>query len=48
MKRMFTLALATLAIATTVFALTVDNSVGTWKANITASKYTPAPWPVKA
>jgi hypothetical protein len=45
---MFTLALATLAIATTVFALTVDNSVGTWKANITASKYTPAPWPVKS
>jgi hypothetical protein len=48
MRRMFSLALAALAIATTLSALVVDNSIGTWKANVTASKYTPAPWPVKS
>ena len=48
MRRMFSLALAALAIATPLAALGVDNSLGTWKVNITASKYTPAPWPVKS
>jgi hypothetical protein len=48
MRRMFTLVFAILAITTTMAALEADNSLGTWKANITASKYTPAPWPVKS
>jgi hypothetical protein len=45
---MFTLVFAILAITTTMAALEADNSLGTWNANITASKYTPAPWPVKS
>jgi hypothetical protein len=48
MRRMFSLALVVLAITTTSAALGPDNSAGTWKANVTASKYTPAPWPVKS
>jgi hypothetical protein len=48
MRRMFSLALVVLAITTTSAALGPDNSLGTWKANVTASKYTPAPWPVKS
>jgi len=48
MRRMFYVALAALALTTTLTALEADNSLGTWKANITASKYTPAPWPVKS
>jgi hypothetical protein len=48
MRRMFSLALVVLAITTTSAALGPDNSIGTWKANVTASKYTPAPWPVKS
>ena len=48
MRRMFSLALAALAFTTTLVALEADNSLGTWKANIAASKYTPAPWPVKS
>jgi hypothetical protein len=45
---MFSLALVVLAITTTSAALGPDNSLGTWKANVTASKYSPAPWPVKS
>jgi hypothetical protein len=45
---MFSLALAALALTTTLAALEADNSLGTWKVNIAASKYTPAPWPVKS
>jgi len=45
---MFSLALIVVAITTTLFALGADNSLGTWKANTKASKYTPAPWPVKS
>ena len=48
MRRMFSLAWVVLAISTTLAALGADNSLGTWKANIAASKYTPAPWPVKS
>ena len=48
MRRIFTLALAVLAITSTVAAFGADNSVGTWKANLEKSKYTPAPWPVKS
>jgi hypothetical protein len=48
MRKMFSLALAVLAIVTPLAALGADNSLGTWKANIGASKYTPAPWPVKS
>ena len=48
MRRIFSLALAALALTTTLAALEADNSLGTWKANIAASKYTPAPWPVKS
>jgi len=45
---MISLALVVLAMSTTLAALEADNSLGTWKANIEASKYTPAPWPVKS
>ncbi len=48
MRKIFNLALAVLAIATPLTAMAVDNSLGTWKANVEASKYTPAPWPVKS
>lgn len=48
MRRMFSLALAVLAITAPLAALGADNSLGTWKVNIAASKYTPAPWPVKS
>ena len=48
MRRMFSLALAALAFTTTLVALEADNSLGTWKVNIAASKYTPAPLPVKS
>lgn len=47
MRRLFCLALFALAI-TTVSAWGADNSLGTWKADIAKSKYTPAPWPVKS
>jgi len=47
MRRIFPLALVALALTTSLVALETDNSLGTWQANITASKYTPAPWPVK-
>ena len=48
MRRIFSLALVALALTTSLVALETDNSLGTWQANITASKYTPVPWPVKS
>ena len=48
MRKIFTLALFALAVTTTLSAWGADNSLGTWKANIAKSKYTPAPWPVKS
>jgi hypothetical protein len=48
MRRLFGLALIAMALTTTLAALEADNSLGTWKANMTASKYTPAPWPIKS
>jgi|KBSMisStaDraftv2_1062788.scaffolds.fasta_scaffold71477_4 hypothetical protein len=48
MKKLITLALATLAITTSVAAFGADNSLGTWKLNVEKSKYTPAPFPVKS
>ena len=48
MKKLLTLALATLAITSTVAAFGADNSLGTWKLNVEKSKYTPAPFPVKS
>jgi hypothetical protein len=48
MRRILSLALAALALTTTLVALEGDNSLGTWKANIAASKYTPVPLPVKS
>jgi hypothetical protein len=48
MRRILSIALAALALTTTLAAVDTDNSLGTWKANIAASTYTPAPWPVKS
>ena len=48
MRKILSLALFALVITTTVSAWGADNSLGTWKANIAKSKYTPAPWPVKS
>jgi len=48
MRRTLAMALFVLAMTTTLIAQKVDNSFGTWKVNIEASKYTPAPWPVKS
>src|ERR1019366_4332729 len=48
MRKIFTLALFVLATTLTLSAAGADNSLGTWKANIAKSKYTPAPWPVKS
>ncbi len=48
MRKLFSLALFALVITTAVSAWGADNSLGTWKANIAKSKYTPAPWPVKS
>ena len=48
MRKIFSLALFALAITITVSASGQDNSLGTWKANVAKSKYTPAPWPVKS
>jgi len=48
MRKVFSLALFTLAVSTTVCAWGADNSLGTWKANIAKTKYTPAPWPVQS
>lgn len=48
MRRMFSLGLAALALTTTLVALEADNSLGTWKVNIAASRSTPTPLPVKS
>jgi hypothetical protein len=48
MRKVFSLALFALVITTAVSAWGADNSLGTWKANMAKSKYTPAPWPVKS
>ena len=48
MKRSLTLALAALAIASTAVAFAADNSLGTWKLNVSKSKYSPGPLPVKS
>jgi hypothetical protein len=48
MRKLFSLALFALVFSTTLSAWGADNSLGTWKANIAKSKYTPAPWPVKS
>jgi hypothetical protein len=47
MRRMLGSVLAILAV-TAIAALGADNSVGTWKINVTKSKYTPAPFPIKS
>ena len=47
MRRIFSLALIVLAITCAAPAFGADNSLGTWKANLEKTKYTPAPWPVK-
>lgn len=48
MRKIFGITLIVLAItsASAVFAAD-DNSIGTWKANVEKTRYTPAPWPVK-
>ena len=48
MRRILSLALIVLAITSAAAAFGDDNSLGTWKANIEKTKYTPAPWPVKS
>lgn len=48
MKRLLTLALATLAITSTAAAFAADNSLGTWKLNVSKCKYSPGPLPVKS
>jgi hypothetical protein len=40
--------LIVLAVASMGAATAKDNSIGTWKANVEKTKYTPAPWPVKS
>jgi hypothetical protein len=47
MRKVLCVALLALATTITLSANGQDNSLGTWKANIAKSKYTPAPWPVK-
>jgi|SRR5438477_9241010 len=47
MRKIFSSALIVLAIASATAAFGADNSLGTWKANIEKTKYTPAPFPVK-
>jgi hypothetical protein len=46
-RKIFSLASIVLALTSPLAALGADNSLGTWKVNVAASKYTPAPWPVK-
>ena len=48
MRRILSLALVVLAITSAAAAFGADNSLGTWKANLEKTKYTPAPWPVKS
>lgn len=47
MRKVLCVALLALATTITLSANGQDNSLGTWKANVAKSKYTPAPWPVK-
>src|ERR1039458_3097310 len=47
MRTILTRAFIALAI-TTVAAFGADNTLGTWKLNVAASKYTPAPMPIKS
>ena len=47
MRRILNTTLLALAI-TTVAAFGADNTLGTWKLNVAASKSTPAPMPVKS
>ena len=47
MRKIFSLASIVLALTSPLAALGADNSLGTWKVNVAASKYTPAPGPVK-
>jgi hypothetical protein len=48
MRRIFSLALIVFAITSAAAAFGADNSLGTWKANLEKTKYTPTPWPVKS
>lgn len=48
MQNLLRLALATLAITSTVAAFGADNSLGTWKLNVQKSKYSPGAFPVKS
>jgi hypothetical protein len=48
MRKICSVALFALAITVTSSAWGADNSLGTWKANIAKTRYTPAPWPVKS
>ena len=47
MQRFVKLAVATLAITSSLAAYAADNSLGTWKMNVAKSKYSPGPLPVK-
>lgn len=48
MQRFFKIAVATLAITSSLAAFAADNSLGTWKMNAAKSKYSPGPLPVKS
>jgi hypothetical protein len=48
MKKLLTLALATLVITSAAAAFGADDSLGTWKLNTAKSKYSPGPFPVKS
>jgi hypothetical protein len=48
MKKLLTLALATLLITSAAAAFGADNSLGTWKLNPEKSKYSPGPLPLKS
>jgi len=48
MQRFFRLALATLAITSTMAAFGADNSLGTWKVNVEKSTYNPGTFPLKS
>lgn len=48
MRKIMCVALLALMTTISVSAWGADNSLGTWKANMAKSKYTPAPWPLKS
>lgn len=48
MHKLLRLALATLAITSTMAAFAADHSLGTWKLNVEKSKYSPGAFPVKS